>query len=232
MKVLISDYDQTLFTSIQGIEENKINIEKFRNKGNLFVIATGRSFDDFMWVVNKHDLKYDYVIINHGATILDSNNKIILSNTYINNNILSDLKEDLSLEESLDYFCCSGLDSRLDFNHKDLTKINIKYKDTTTRESIFKKVKDKYSNYINIYPISDAKIEIVSKDSSKYIAAKSLIDKLNINKDNIYVIGDSYSDIEIVKNFNGYCMKNSVDELKKVATKEYNSVSELLKYIN
>ena len=228
MKVLISDYDQTLFTSIEGIEENKTNIEKFRNKGNIFVIATGRSFQDFMWVADKHDLKYDYVIIDHGATILDSKNNILVSSIYIDNDLLTNLKKDLSLEESLDYFCCSGLDSRLNFDYKDLTKINIKYKDNNTRENIFKKIKDKYSKYINIYPISDTKIEIVSKDVSKYIASLTLLNKLNINKKDVYSIGDGYSDIEIVKNFNGYCMRNSVEELKKVAKKEYNSVSELL----
>ena len=227
MKILISDYDQTLFTSIEGIKENKTNIKKFRKEGNLFVIATGRSFDDFMWVVNKHDLKYDYVFLNHGATILDNSNNIF-SNTYINNDILDNLKKDLSTANSLDYFCCSKLDSRLDFNHKDLTKINIEYKDNNTRENIFKNIKEKYSNYINIYPISDTKIEIVSKDSSKYIAAKSLLNKLDIKEKDVYVIGDGYSDIEMVKSFNGYCMKNSVDELKEVAKKTYNSVSELI----
>lgn len=33
----------------------------------------------------------------------------------------------------------------------------------------------------------------------------------------------------MVKNFNGYCMEESVEELKKVAIKQYKSVSELIK---
>ena len=35
----------------------------------------------------------------------------------------------------------------------------------------------------------------------------------------------------MVKNFNGYAMKKSVEELKKVAKKEYDSVSELINEI-
>lgn len=35
----------------------------------------------------------------------------------------------------------------------------------------------------------------------------------------------------MIKEFNGYAMTNSVDELKYIAKKEYNSVSELIKEI-
>ena len=35
----------------------------------------------------------------------------------------------------------------------------------------------------------------------------------------------------MVQEFNGYCMEDSVSELKLVATKEYNSVSSLIKEI-
>ena len=54
---------------------------------------------------------------------------------------------------------------------------------------------------------------------------------LKLSKENVYTIGDGYSDIEMVKNFNGYAMKKSVDELKKMAKKEYDSVSELINEI-
>lgn len=49
-----------------------------------------------------------------------------------------------------------------------------------------------------------------------------------IDAKNIYTIGDGFSDIEMVKDFNGYCMEDSVEELKKVAKKAYKSVSELI----
>ena len=35
----------------------------------------------------------------------------------------------------------------------------------------------------------------------------------------------------MIKDFNGYCMANSVEELKQIAIKEYNSVSELIRNV-
>ena len=47
-KLLVSDYDQTFYINDEDIEKNKIAVNEFRSKGNIFVIATGRSYDDFM----------------------------------------------------------------------------------------------------------------------------------------------------------------------------------------
>ena len=45
-KIIFSDYDGTLDTSENDIAKNIEAIKKFRDKGNLFVIATGRSYLD------------------------------------------------------------------------------------------------------------------------------------------------------------------------------------------
>ena len=71
-------------------------------------------------------------------------------------------------------------------------------------------------------------IEILSNKTSKSQAIEFLINKLYIDDKNVYTIGDGYSDIEMIKTFNGYCMKNSVEELKNIAKSQYNSVSELI----
>ena len=76
-KILISDYDQTFYLNDEDIEKNKAAVDKFRNEGNIFVIATGRSYFDFHNKVKKYNLKYDYVIINHGATILDKDDNVL-----------------------------------------------------------------------------------------------------------------------------------------------------------
>lgn len=70
-KILVSDYDRTFYLNKEGIKKNIETVEKFRKNGNLFVIATGRSFLDFKRKQYKYHFDYDYVILNHGATILD-----------------------------------------------------------------------------------------------------------------------------------------------------------------
>ena len=226
-KMLVSDYDQTFYLNDEDIEKNKQAVAKFRKAGNIFVIATGRSYLDFFNKLEIYNFEYDYLIINHGATILDADNNI-LANFPMNNEIISKLKKDLQLNKALENFCCSKLKSRTDFDHKDLTKINIKYKNKEIANSINLNINKNYSDYVNSYHVADKLIEIIAAQTNKSYAINLLSKKLNLPKKTIYTIGDDYSDINMIKEFNGFIMKNSVEELKKLDIKKYDSVSELI----
>lgn len=225
--ILVSDYDKTFYLDDNDIEKNKMYLKKFQGEGNIFILATGRSYFDFKKVVSKYKIDYDFAIINHGATILDKYDNI-LYNSHIDNNILSSLILDLKLSKTNNYFFCSNLESRVSPNHDDISKINVEYNNEEITEEIKEYISNKYSSYINSYIIGPTKIEIVSKNSSKLQAIKFLEKNNNYNKDRIYVIGDGNSDIEMVDYYNGYCMENSIDELKRVANKDYSSVSILI----
>ncbi len=229
-KLLVSDYDQTFYINDEDIEKNKIAVNEFRKKGNIFVIATGRSYADFMKKKNQYNIECDYLIINHGATILDKKDNIIF-NEKIPNEILDSLKFDLHIENSERNFCCSILESRVDFEYKNLTKIHVKYNDLEYSNKILKKLEEKYNSFLNSYLVSGNSIEIISKNANKSKAIKLLSKKIEIGQEKIYTIGDGYSDIEMVKDYNGYAMKESVDELKNVALEEIDSVSDLIRKI-
>ena len=244
-KILVSDYDKTFYLNDEDIEKNKIAVEKFRKQGNVFVIATGRSYYDIQKKINEYKINYDYLIINHGASILSEKDEIIY-NFSIENEIISkirndlevniqnmkvDLENDTSKTQTNKYFCCKGKASRLDFNNKDLTKINIKLDSEEMANKINNMMNDKYSENINCYKVSNDIVEIIFKEINKSKAIKLLADYYDLDNKFIYTIGDGYSDIEMIKNFNGYAMKDSVEELKKVAKKEYESVSELINEI-
>lgn len=226
-KLLVSDYDQTFYINDEDIEKNKIAVNEFRNQGNIFAIATGRSYYDFIKKKQQYDIEYDYIIINHGTTILDKNDNIIFNET-IPNEILNNLKSDLYLENAEKHFCCSLLESRVYFEHKNLTKIHVKYGNLEYSNEIQRKLEKKYGDVLNIYYVSGNSIEIISKNTNKSKAIKLLSKKLEIRQEKIYTIGDGYSDIKMVKDYNGYAMKESVKELKNVAIEEINSVSDLI----
>ena len=229
-KLIASDYDRTFYLNDEDIERNKVAIDEFLKLGNKFIIATGRSYYDIMKKINKYNLIYDYAIINHGATIINKENKVIF-NLSIDNQIIKELKKDLELEKSIDWFCCSELESRTDFEHKNLTKINVKYKTKAKSIKMNEKINQKYSSYVTSYNITSSSIEIVSNKTNKSKAIKMLADKLEVENKNIYTIGDGYSDIQMVKDFNGYCMHESVEELKNTAMGECASVSDLVNKI-
>ena len=223
MKVLVSDYDKTLDVNI---DENIKSINTFREEGNIFVIATGRSLLDINKKINEYNINYDYLLINHGATIIDKNNNI-LSNIIIND--VNKIINDLDLESSVRYFCTSGLESRVDFDHSNITKINIKYETECYAEKVNQLLNEKYDN-INSYHISPYSIEIISSDIDKSKAINILKDILKITKEDIYTVGDGPSDYKMIKEFNGYSMNESIDELKKIS-KSVSSVSELINLI-
>lgn len=225
--MLVSDYDQTFYINDNDIEKNKKAVEQFQNKGNIFVIATGRSYLDFKNKLDLYNFNYDYVILNHGATILDKDNNIF-ANYSIDSNIIKDIYEDLNIKESINSFNCSKLESRVDFNHQNLTKINVKYNSREEAMRINKIIKDKYSNYVVSYFVNTNSIEIISNQTNKSNAINILIERLGLSKDDIYTIGDGYSDIDMIKDFNGYAIKDSVEELKQISIKEYESVSDLI----
>ena len=165
-KLLVSDYDQTFYLNDEDIEKNKIAVKEFRNKGNIFVIATGRSYGDFMKKKEQYNIEYDYVIINHGATILDKEDNIIFK-AIMPNEILDSLKSDLHIENTERQFCCSLLESRVEFEHKNLTKVHVKYNDLEYSNEIQKNLEEKYGDVLNIYYVSGNSIEIISKNTNK-----------------------------------------------------------------
>ena len=144
-KLLVSDYDQTFYLNDEDIEKNKKSVENFRKQENIFIFATGRSYFDFMNKAEQYKLKWDYLIINHGATILDKNNNII-SNYTIDNDVIKNIKKDLEIEKAIKYFCCNLENSRTNFNDKDLTKIHAKY-EKNKAEQINSLINKKYLTF-------------------------------------------------------------------------------------
>lgn len=94
-----------------------------------------------------------------------------------------------------------------------------------------RKLEEKYGDILNIYYVSGNSIEIISKNTNKSKAIKLLSEKLKIGQDEIFTVGDGYSDIQMVKDYKGYAMKESVAELKKIAIEEVDSVSNLIEKI-
>lgn len=63
-KMLISDFDDTLYRDEESLQINIKKIKEFRDKGNLFVIATGRSFISLEAKMKRYSIPFDYLILN------------------------------------------------------------------------------------------------------------------------------------------------------------------------
>lgn len=222
-KLYATDFDKTFYINENDLENNIELVSKFRNKGNIFAIITGRGVFSFNEVKNKFNLKYDYVSLDHGSIILDSNNKLIKS-YYIDDDISKNIINELELDKSSVYYLCNINGIVSDINK--LTKICVKYDEETTNK-VYNNIKSKYKN-VNIYRISNVCIEIVSNETSKLNSVKFISSIENISKDNVITSGDGESDIDMIKYYNGYKMVNSVDNLSNLNVKCVSSVSNII----
>lgn len=228
-KLLVSDYDGTFYVDDESIKHNIHKVKEFRNKGNIFAIATGRSFYDFIEKLKQFDIEYDYLIINHGASLLNKNHNLI-KNYYIDNKVKQDIKNEFNLVDGKNIFTCKCLESRVSINEKNITKIHIEFK---TKEKLIK-IKDilntKYKHLVNSYLITGLNncIEVTSLNSEKSIAIKEIAQIEDIKQNNIFTIGDSFNDLKMLETFNGFCMQKSEELIKQKITRKCTSVEEII----
>lgn len=228
-KILVSDYDDTFYLNDEDIKSNVEYVNKYKEQ-LLFIIATGRSYHDYLKKQKKYNINSEYIILNHGATIIEDEK--IIYNEIIDDNIKNELIEFLNIEESSEYFCCSGLESRVPYTNNNLTKIHINYGDESKTRRIFEELNDKFSKYINCFLVSkNNAIEIVSNKANKKYAILKLIELRKIDSDYIYTIGNGDTDYEMLNYFNGYKMENCSNKLKKLNIESVKSIKDLIKQI-
>ncbi len=228
IKLLVSDYDQTFYLNDDDVNKNIVSVEKFIDVNNIFVIATGRAYASFKEVADKYNIKYSYLILEHGATILDENDNIIFT-SYIQNDISKAILEDNSLKDERIQTICTANSKQVENTFKELTRIHFRYPSEDKAMDIKKIIDDKYAKFVNSYYVSYNSIEIISKNTSKVDGISLIARKIGVDNSDIYTIGDGYSDVDMIKRFNGYAIKGALKEVFQVAKGKYDSVSD---YIN
>jgi len=76
-KLLVSDYDDTFKTTPVPFEKNIKSVKSFRSKGNIFMIATARTYESIKEEVDKYKIEYDYLSCLDGAQLYDKDGKLL-----------------------------------------------------------------------------------------------------------------------------------------------------------
>lgn len=234
MKLLVTDYDETLFQSEKGLKDNIKKIKKIRQNDFLFVVATGRSFPSIKNQMRLYNIPYDYLITSDGSIIYDCDNKIIKM-FKINNHaikIMEDFYNKLKYEE-IQFSYQEGYQNILN-PEKDLLGINICVSNDYYDEKLennFLKLKKKFPeyNFLAYKHTNYSYLCIKPSGIDKAYAVKYLHTLLDIKKEDVFVIGDSSNDIEMIREFDGAVMASSYPEVLKISQKRYDEVSN---YIN
>lgn len=221
-KILISDYDGTFYQS--DIDK----VTEFRALGNLFVLATGRSYVDLKQEIDKYKIPYDYLILNHGALLLSKDLEIIKIFT-LDKVLVNSILEYANNKDIYDVILIDAFKKRVD-DTSNIVKLMLKLYSYDKALEVKKYIDKSYTN-IKSYLVKDENhylVEFISSKASKSLMIEKILDKEKIVKKNVYTIGDGINDTDMIKKYNGYRVKNSCKELISVTDKVIDNVSDLI----
>ena len=78
MQLLVSDFDGTYFLNEEDIKINNQMIKQFMEKGNIFMLSSGRSFKSLKEMTQKYHIPYDYLSCCDGSILYDKNDNIVI----------------------------------------------------------------------------------------------------------------------------------------------------------
>ena len=222
MKVLASDFDLTLYVDdLEIVKKNVMAICRFMKQGNLFGIITGRNYSDIKVLLNKYDIPYHYLICQDGAKLFDSMD-YCFSTVYLSR---VDIVRIVSILEAhhFDYYLDDGYNETV--NMDDCVKVVGVIEDS--REEAQKVVdilnKEGFYAYLSVYYIN-----ILDSSVNKKNALEKLLVHADCYKEDLYVIGDSVNDLEMLTSFQGAIMKNHSKELDHLGKKSYDTLYEYI----
>ncbi len=233
MKLFVTDYDETLYTTDEEIRENIKKIKKLQENDFLFVIATGRSFPSIKNQTKLFKIPYDYLITSDGSIIYDKDDNIVKMFDIDKESVtlMKNFYGKLNYEE-IQFSYKEGYQNIYD-EENTLLGINICMSNRIYNEKLeknFLKLKRKYPkyNFLAYRHTNYSYLCIKPKNVNKSFAINYLKDLYDIKKKEVYVIGDSSNDIEMIHDFKGAAMASSYPDVLRVTKKRFKKVSDYI----
>lgn len=223
MKIIASDFDNTLYVKDEkNMKENIETVKKFIEKGNKFIIITGRSYTNIKKVLTEKGIPYTYLVCQDGANIFDENDKCLKSN-FLNQEKCKILEEYLK-NNNIKYSYESA------YNDHDIienaVKITITIDSGKNAKQTLQKIKE--DTNVDMYSyVSSKHINIIDDYVNKSNALKFLIENKYITN-NVMVIGDDVNDYEMLSNYDGVVMEKHDPILNSLNKKEVKSVHDFI----
>lgn len=233
MKLFVTDYDETLYTSDEEIRENIKKIKKLQENDFLFVIATGRSFPSIKNQTKLFKIPYDYLITSDGSIIYDKDDNIVKMFDIDKESVtlMKNFYNNLNFEE-IQFSYKEGYQNVYD-EENTLLGINICMSNRIYDEKLeknFLKLKRKYPkyNFLAYRHTNYSYLCIKPKNVNKSYAINYLKDLYDIKKKEVYVIGDSSNDTQMIHDFKGAAMTNAYPDVLKITKKRFKKVSDYI----
>ena len=249
MKLFASDYDMTIYIH-EKIDDSVFDaIKKWREKGNIFAIATGRNKFSIFEHIDRYGLEFDYVVANNGALVFNSKREMIFEDTInddIAYNVINFLYENFSgtVEVANDNYIISikskdgndilpfRVDKKISINDiktiNHIIQINKMTPDAKATEEVANIINEKFDDVIaygNIRTVDIVKNTVNKANGVSFV--ENLIKKDN-TLEKVIVAGDSNNDIDMIKKYDGFAQVNARENVKAITDKYFNFISDII----
>lgn len=203
MLMLVSDYDGTFYRKNDGKRGIALNCDaicEFRERGNLFVIATGRSFSSIKKEMTNYEIPYDYLICNDGSVVFD-NHDMLLHAKMISNTEVEELIKYLQMIDISEFILYNtlGKTGKID----NIVELELTVDLYSKLEKLCELL---LTTYPDLHVFKMHKQVFLRPRYFKDYGIQVLYSLLSNKPDYIYTIGNDKNDIEMLLKFKGYLM--------------------------
>lgn len=247
-KLLVSDFDRTLYVNSEISPENLAALEGWKQGGNIFAIATGREERILRKLLCQYQLAADYLICNNGARIVDWGGRTLFEETIEDDTarcIVKELWQEYQIP--VDVTQKNGrfqVDSRVhgacaiyngicvfktlkEFEHSlsGVLQIHVRFQD--------KEQTVKAADMVNLHYekaeafVNEQNVDIVHRGIHKAKGIEVLLEAVGW-KDKVVVIGDSFNDLCMIERFGGYTLEAADAEVKRRSSHICRDVAECI----
>lgn len=244
---LILDIDGTLVNSAKVITEaTRDAIIEAQKRGKTIAIASGRSISGIRKTAANISLEEfgGYVIAYNGTTVLNCKTGECIYNQTVPKEMIAPVYEAAKEakvgilvyhDQQKELLSGNGVDQYIEADAK-ACEVTIRETEHFVQEINFpinkflltgepeymreveKKMQDKFGDRLNVFRSDPYYVELLPKFVDKGVAVEKLIKHLDIKKDKVICIGDSYNDLPMLRRAGlGVAMGNAQKEVKEAA---------------
>ena len=245
MKLIASDFDGTVRTDEKGLARDIAAIKMWKAAGNKFAIISGRNAPQIRDIAKKYEIPADFVLGDSGNTCY-VNGRL----EYYHSSTADLLRElyNMLLEYKAYYIIV---------NCPEVATIVYREKDGGIVCDLFGELDD-FTEFTQVSCIFDTFeetaraasainahfgeklcalqnfdcLDIVPDGRNKAASLKYLSERLGIDEENVYCIGDNYNDILMLDRFSSFVVENAPDDVKSHASvRIVPSVADMIEYL-
>lgn len=247
MKLFAADFDGTLHINGEVSQATLDGIKRFRDAGNLFGIATGRSLNSISAQVELYNIPVDFLIGNNGSVAVDEHRNFMFHH-YMNFERVDEIIK-MFPEEGVVYYGVSdginvGLHDNIDQRtHEDHTFVEIsdvldkeqavgmfiRFETNEQARAFADLLNETYYGEIRAYNFLHY-VDILNFGVTKSNGITQLKELKKFDMPT-YTIGDSFNDIPMIKAFDGFAICSGDLEVVERASRCFENVESAIDYV-